>query len=87
MDMINALFLLLVAFCRYKHWIQGAGILPAVLLLSWGGWNVYYYGELQQWHSLCASALLVISGLVWLVVTIYRGRLRSSVIGEVINGC
>ena len=82
LDYINAIFEAAgVIFALYnchvltKHKaVQGVSILTTVFFTVWGGWNIHYYGSLEQPASMVAAAGLLMANSLWLSLWAYYTR-------------
>lgn len=54
----------------------GTRIPMMTFFTSWGFWNLYFYGHLLQWWSLCGSLLLTGGNCAVVAAMLHFGRKR-----------
>lgn len=56
--------------------VAGVSVWPVLFFTSWGLWNLFYYGHLDQPWSRAGAGLLCAANVAWLVGLVKYGRSR-----------
>ena len=84
-DTINGTFELIAGILLWINVIQlhkdkkisGVNIIPTAFFALWGYWNLYFYREVNCWHSWIGGIFVVIANTIWVCQMIYYAKKTS----------